>query len=342
MSVQSDCSIGLKAEATYGTAITVDQFLEFTSESFDRSPEFVQGQGLRPGLRVRRARRRSLGKENAGGSLTVEAPTKGLGTILKAAFGTVTSTLASGETTVYQQVHTPLLDDFPDSYTIQKGVPKLAGSVSTETFLGAVCEAITVTADAGAIVTVESEWVAREVVTDEPYAAPSYPADLDLFTFVHGAITIGGSVTPPTDADLATGGTTVANVSAANVKWANGLDGAGWNLGGAGKRSRPPALGMGEITGSITAEYDSDDFRDAYLNQTPLSLVLTFEHPSTIGTASSPTLQVVVPTIYFEGELPKANSGDVISQSINIVGLDDLTPGQAPIYVVYRTTDAAV
>ena len=63
MSVQSDCSIGIKIETTYGTSATPDQFLEFTDESFDRDPEFLQGEGLRPGVRVRRGARRVLGKE---------------------------------------------------------------------------------------------------------------------------------------------------------------------------------------------------------------------------------------------------------------------------------------
>ena len=64
MTTQLDCSIGIKKETTYGTAVVVDQFLEFTSESFDRKATFVQGEGLRVGARVARSGRRSLGRED--------------------------------------------------------------------------------------------------------------------------------------------------------------------------------------------------------------------------------------------------------------------------------------
>ena len=63
------------------------------------------------------------------GSLTFEAPTRGLGTFLKAALGAVTNTAVVGDATVFQQVHTPAVDDLAKSYTIQKGLPLLAGAV---------------------------------------------------------------------------------------------------------------------------------------------------------------------------------------------------------------------
>jgi hypothetical protein len=344
VTTQLDASIGIKVETTYGTPVTVDQFLEFTDEGFDRKAEFVQGEGLRVGSRVDRAARRSLGAEGAEGSLTIEAPIKGLGILLKAALGAVTNTAVPSATGAYQQVHTPATTDPVDSYTIQKGIPPIGGGTTTAiTFPGCVCSSIEFSAKAGEIVEVATDWIGREVKTDVAYATPSYPsypAGVDpLFTFVHGAIVLGGTVTAPTNTALATGGTTAANITEFSLKFEQGLDDGARGLGGAGKITRKPVLGKAKITGSLEAEYDSTTLRDAYLAQTRLALVLTFTHDSQIGTGTpvNPVLQIVVPVIVLEGEIPKAGKGDPMVLSLDFTGLDGLSG--SPIYVVYRTTD---
>lgn len=338
-STQLDCSIGISpAEATYGDITTPTKFFEFTDESFDWNPTFVQGAGLRVGSRVVRSARRSLGKEMVTGDLTVEACSKGLGALIKAALGSVTSTqrVATG---VYQHNFTPTTTDYLDSYTLQKGVPLLGGGATTAyTFPGAQCGSIEFDCPNSEIVTVKTSWMAREVDTATSYAAPSYATPIELLTFIDGAITIGGTVTAATTTALATGGTAVANIRDFNLTFDNGLDDGGFNLGGAGKRSRKAAVGLASVKGKITAEFDATTLADAYLNQDDLALVLTLTGASTIGTGSdNPALQIHVPNIRLEGELPKANGGDVIVQSIDFTGFDNLS--DSPLIVSYVSTD---
>ncbi len=341
MTTQLDCSIGIKKETTFGTPVVVDQFLEFTSESIDRKPTFVQGSGMRVGARVPRAARRSLGREDVNGAISLEAPTKGLGVLFEAALGAVTNTAVPAQAGVFQQVHTPNTTDPITSYTIQKGIPPLGGGATHAiTFPGCVCSGFELSAKEGGLIEISTDWLGRETLTAPAYAVPSYPALMDVFSFVHGQIVIGGTPTAPTTTALATGGTAVANIKDFSLKWDNGLDGAGWNLGGAGKRSRKPALGAGAITGKMTAEYSDASLRDAFLAQTNLALLLTFTHPQVIGSTSNPALQLYVPAIRLESGVPSANGGDVIAPGIDFTGLD-LAAGAPPIYVVYRSTDTA-
>ena len=343
MTTQLDCSIGLKEEAAYGTPVVVDQFVEFTNESLDFKPGFLQGKGQRPGYRVARAGRRSIGKIEAGGGITLEAPIKGLGIFLKAALGSVTNTAVVGQAGVFQQVHTPTVTDPLPSYTIQKGIPPQGGGATHAiTFPGSMCSSLEINAKAGEIVEIVTDWTSREAKTDIGYAPPSYPAALDLFTFVHGQIVIAANgFTAPTATALAAGGTAVANITEFSTKWDNGLDSDGWNLGGAGKRSRKAWAGEGKLTGKLGAEYDSTTLRDAYLAQTDLGVLLTFTHTSVIGTSANPVLQVYIPCINLGGSIPAAANGGVIKQSIDFTGLDPQVTAQAPLYVVYRSTDAA-
>lgn len=338
---QLDCSIGMSiAESTYGTAVTATKFFEFTDESLGREPTFLQGQGLRVGSRIPRAARRTLGREMASGDFTVEACSKGLGALLMAAFGAVTSTQRA-TTGVYQHNFTPVAGDYLPSYTLQKGIPPLGGGAATAyTFPGSVCSAVTIACPNADLVTVQTTWNAREVQTGVAYAAPSYPTPMELFSFAKGAITIGGSPTAPTTTALATGGTAVADIRDFTVTWDNGLDDGGFNLGSSGKRARKPATGVSALTGNVTAEYDATTLRDAYVNQTDLALVLTFTGSTVIGTGSdNPGLQIYIPDIRLEGEIPKAAGGDVITQSIDFTGLDNLSA--TPITVSYVSTDTA-
>ncbi|TFD80712.1 hypothetical protein E3T54_02935 [Cryobacterium sp. Sr8] len=340
MTTQLDSSIGLKKETTFGAAVVVDKFYEFTEEDFAWVPTFAQGAGQRFGQRVAAADRRVLVKEESNGSLTVEAVTKGLGALLEAALGTATSTII-GTGPGYQQVFTPTADDYLPSYTVQKGVPILGGAVSPQTFAGCVCSGFELSGANGAIPTFQFNFLGKSVDTVAAYAAASYPANNQLLSFVNGSITIGGTVTAPTASALASGGTAAGNIRDFALTWDNGLDENGFDYGGAGKRSRKPALGLRSGTGTITAEYDSNVLRDAYLAQTNLALVLTFASTVAISAGVFPTIQITIPNIRLEGELPKAAAGDVITQAIGFTVLDNRTAAH-PIYVAIVTPETAI
>jgi hypothetical protein len=342
MTTQLDSSVGFKKESTFGTGVTVDRFLEYTEESFDFARTFYQGSGLRPGSRLPRSGRRVLVKDGAEGDISLEVPTRGIGTLLELLMGVASSTLIP-TTTAYQQVFTPIKNDFLPTATIQKGVPRLGqNTVDAYTMRGMVCSDFEFSASNSEVLKLKTAWVGKEIDTTIAYATPSYPAGLELFSFVGAALTVGGTVTLPTTTALATGGTAVANVRDFTCSWDNGLDSNGYNLGGAGKLTRPPAVGAAVGKGKMTAEYDSLAFRDAVRDQTDLAIVATFQGPTIIaGTTIYPTLQIVIPNIRLEGELPKSNGGDVITQSLDFTMLDNLTAA-SPFYVVTRTADTAL
>ncbi len=342
MTTQLDCSIGIKKESVFGTPVTVDQFLEFIEESLEDSTEFGQGEGMRPGQRVARLDRRVVNKIDAGGSITDEAKTKGLGILLEAGLGGTPTSTETADTGVFQQVHTLTQGAHP-SYTLQKGIPKGDGSgVETFTFPGSQANSIEFDFSNGEILKITLEWMCREVLRDEAYASPSYPASAGLFHFVGGAITVSdGTLTVPTTTALATitGGET-ATVRSGSITVDQSLDGEGWNLGGAGKRTRAKRVGRASVSGSLEFEFDDETMSDAYLDQDDLKLVLNFTHDSTIGASSAPVLQIVIPALRLEGAVPTANGGDQITVSADFTGLHD--GSNEPIYVVYRTTDTDI
>lgn len=342
MTTVLDSSIGIKVESVFGTPVTVDRFPEFISESMQFKNTYAQSAGQRVGSRMSRASGRVLEKIDAGGSIDLEAVTSGLGLWFQAILGTVTTTVTA-DIGVYLQVHTPSLTGPAPSYTLQKGLPPVGGgSVQAYTFPGSVCEQLEIDFTS-AIVKIATQWLSREVVSNIAYAAPSYAATAEPLTFVGGEIYIGATVTKPTATTLATtAASAVAFVKGGKVTVKNNLDGEGFHLGGAGKRTRTSERGMLDVSGSLDIELQGTTMRDALLNQTELSLLLNFKHPTTIGASSKPTLQVYIPVVVFNDSLPEDNSGKPISTSMNFVALDSLAASTQPIYVCYQSTDTAV
>lgn len=341
MPTQLDAQIGYKKEAVFGTGVVVDQFVEFIEEDLTYVPEYAQGVGMRVGQRLNFSDRRVLVKEEVSGSFTVEGQSRGLGKLFEAALGGVgTSTLITGS--AYQQLFTPTQNDFLDSYTIQKGVPPLGvGATNPHTFTGMVCSGFELTAANASIPTIKFNWMGRGLATATALAVASYPAGVEELSFIHGAVTIGGSVTVPTNTALATGGTATVNVRDINLTYDNGLDSDGFNFGSVGQRSRKPALGKRSLTGSMTVEYDSNVLRDAYINQTNLAIVLTFRTSTVISGANNPTLQITIPVVRLEGDVPIVAGGGVVTQSIDFTALDGRVAAH-PLYVAIVTAETAI
>lgn len=338
-----DASIGIKKETTFGTAVTVDRFPEFIGESLGYQDSYVQSAGRRVGSRMGRSAGRVLAKKAAGGSVQLEAVTKGLGLWLNAALGGTPTVTETADTGVYQQVHTPSTSGPKESYTLQKGVvPVGGGSVQAYTFPGSVCESLELdfTSD---ILKITTEWMSREVITSEAYAAPSYVVGAEPLAFIHGEIVIGGTFTKPTTTALASSSASAAvDIKGGTISIKNNLDGDGYNMGGAGKRRRTSENGELTVTGNLQVELTDTTLRNALLNQTRMALLLTFTHPTTIGASSHPVLQVAIPVIVFNSDIPQDNQGKPIVTSMAFEAKDGLASGTAPIYFVYVSTDSAI
>ncbi|MFQ6170367.1 phage tail tube protein [Oryzobacter sp. R7] len=333
MTTFQDCSVGAAVESTYATPVTVTRWFEFLEESLDFSKNIVQGKGLRVSSRVARSARRVVTTADAGGDLSMECLSKGMGILWQACLGSGSSALVSG--TTYQQLFT--LGDVLPSLTVQKGLPRVDGTVDAYTLSGTTVDSWELEAGNADIAKLTMTMDAKDVTTATAYAAPSYASGANLFHFANGSLSTG-AFTAPTSTALAAGGTALANIRSAAVKLTHNPDTERYNFGAGGRKAKP-STGTREITGSLEAEYDSATFRDAVLNETPMCLILNY----TGGALSTGTeqLQIVLPEIKLDGKLPNANGGQLITQSLEFTALDNLTAAQ-PIWVVVRTADTAL
>lgn len=339
-----DFSVGFKKESVYGTAVTVDRFLEgITDAPSDYDRAYYESDATRPGSLLPLSRTSVLTKEGATLDLEHEVMSKGLGTYWELLLGTAGSAVVSGA--LYQQLFTLSKSNFLPSATIQQGLVMVdsSGTVVPHTFRGATAKSFELTMENGGILKAKSSWVARELDTAIAYATPSYPtpASTEVFNFVSAALTVGGTVTVPTTTALATGGTSVADVIDFSVAVDHDLDDEGRYIGGLGKRGRPPVGRMRKVTGKVSAEFASATYRDALRDNSALALVATFQAATDITASNKPTLQVVIPDVRFRGGLPQANKGDVIKQDLEFTAFDGLVAAHA-LYIATRTSDTAL
>ena len=223
------------------------------------------------------------------------------------------------------------LADVPPSATIQKGIPRADGTVDAYTFTGCMVESLTIDCPNADIVKVKTTWNAKDVTTATAYTAPSYATTPSLFAFSHGAI-YSGALTAPTSTALGSAPTAVAGIRSGSIDLKHNLKTDRYNCGGGGRKDKP-IPGLREISGSMVAEYAGTSFRDAVMADTSLTIVKTF-------TSGTDVLQIIVPDVRLDGDLPKAST-DLALQDIKWVGLDNLTAAQ-PIWIVCRTADTAL
>lgn len=340
MTTQQDASIGFGLESTFKTGVTPDHFFEFLTEDFNWNPTFTDNNGMRVGRIVKAADRRVLTKEEANGSMELELMAKGMGYLFNAALGNATSTIVSGS--AYQQVITPATTDYLPSYTVQVGVAPLGGgALNPQTYTGVLCDGFDLKSTNAAIPTCKFSFVGSTMSTGTALAAASYPASNFPWSFVQGSIVVGGTPTTPTSTALSSGGTAVADIREFDLSWKNNLDKNGFNYGGSGQRSRKPARGEVSLTGTLVAEYDNNNLRDAFRNQSDLAVVMTFQSSVAISGGNFPTLQIVLPDVRLNGEMPKPNKGDVITQSISFDGLDNRVAASS-LYIAIVTAETAL
>jgi hypothetical protein len=333
MSNFQDWSVGIGKETVYGTAVTVSRFLEFTEpKPFVPDLGVVQGSGIRPGSRVARSARRVQTLQQAAGSINVELFSKGLGLLWEACMGAATSQSVSDG--VYQQVF-KLADDLP-SHTIQFGAPNAAGAISPITFMGCMIDSWELGGDVGQLATLATTWDARETETAGSYAAPTYPSGGSLFRVQDAAI-YSGTLTMPTATALASATAPIAGVKSFKITCGNALVKDRFFAAAGGLKAKP-LPGTREPKIELGVEYGTNALRDAWLADTPMSLLITL----TAGALTSglETLQVVIPEIKLDGGLPEGSAEAPAQQSITASVLDNLA--LTPLAIVARTSDTAL
>lgn len=336
-----DGQIGFAAESTYGTAVTVTRFLEFTSESLAEVPTFLEPTGLRSGRKFKRAARVVRSRRAVAGDVTLEHATKGMGLLWKHALGSPgTAALIAGATGAYEQIHIPG-DFLGKSLTIQAGRPQPSdGVVKAHTFKGCKVTGWAFSLTDGDIPSLTLTIDGREEDTTIALASPSYTAGAGVFDFSQAVLKLGGTASTATGKMSVASGVQVATVvRSVNLTGATPMAAERFGVGNAGLKSQPLENDHPTLTGTLEAEFSKTELYDVFKNNTTVPLQLTFTGPQ-IEAAHFYTLDFILSAAKFKTAAPAVGGPDIVPMSVEFEGYDDEV--NAPIQVYLKSTDTAV
>lgn len=331
--------LGFGAESTWATAVTVDHFAPFDSESLAYAKGVLQGAGLRAGDAGLYGARRKVSTKGAAGTIGMDLTARGLGLLLKHGLGSSVSapTLISGA--AYKQVHA-LGSNQALGLTMQVGRPQTDGTVRPFTYNGCKINAIEISVSDGQLAKLSIDVVAQNEATATGLAAASYvTTNQETFSFAMattGNFTLGGTVTTSGgEASVASGVNVATVVNSFMVRIARGMKTDRRGLGNAGLISEPIENDFYSVTGTLGGEFTSrTELYDLFTADTGTALHLALVGSAITGGGGNNTLDIVVPQIFFDTGAVNATGPDVIAQSLNFSALKDETNTQAQVKLI--------
>jgi hypothetical protein len=240
-----DQFVGLAGESTYGTLVAPASFYEFQSEGISGKYERIESEAVRAGTRVLRNDRWAPNPKGAEGDLKLEVLDKGFDLLLKHMLGAeALGTPAGGF-----QTNTYTVGDLKGkSLSTQIGRADNTGTIIPFHYKGGKVKGFELSNAVDGILNLSLDMdYAGELIGAgagaQALATPTYIAGTQLFTFVGGAVTIGG---------------TEFAVSDASIKAENGLKTDRYFLRGVNGTTKKEPLeeGLREYTFELKGEFE--------------------------------------------------------------------------------------
>lgn len=320
--------VGFKNETTVGTAVTVDHFVEFLSESISQEIGWQRSAGLRAGQGYVRSNRMVQTSYNVAGDLVMEYPDRGMGLLWKHALGsTISAPTIIGATTAYKSIFTPGSKSGM-GLTVQVGRPQTDATVRAFTYRGCKVTSWEFSVSDGEIAQLSLSIDGWKEDTATALATATFPATSAVFSSIHGTSTkLGGTAT------TTAGETTVASgVSATTVfrgftirgETPMATDRRG--IGNAGIKREQIENDRPTVTGTLEGEFTSRaEIYDLAVAGTATALEVDFDLGVAAGTGNNFFLSFIVPAAKFVNPNVNVDGPDIIGQSIDFEGTDDGT-----------------
>jgi hypothetical protein len=275
-------SVGLALESSWGVPADATTYLEVTHADVRPVVQHEIPSSVR-GTRARRGVRR--GGMVCAGPLSFDVSASAVGEVMKAAFGTVTTTLvaSSGPGSIYQHTFTRCDTTFLPSLTVEQNM----GGLKSRRVAGVRVNQLTLSLAPGRSLVADVDCRGREETLTNPTSA-SYATD-EALHFNGFTAEIGGA---PSD-----------DIEEFLVRIGNGLVDNIWSAGGAGLLTKLPA-GAFSVGGRFTMAFTSTDAHEAFVSGEPTSLRLRVAGPALIGTWGY-GIELGLPNVrYFSADAP--------------------------------------
>lgn len=316
--------LGVKEESTYGTAVTVDSFFEFNTESIKAQQGRVESKGHRKSQLVARSDRFMPYAIGAAGSIELDVPTKGFGKFLKWALGSV----STGSITDSNYTHTFTLASTLPSFTAQFARALNDATATPWTYAGCKVTSLELMIDrlGKLVATIEVDAQAEENSTS--LATASYTASTDVFSWAGGSCTIAASS---------------AEIDSFRVKITNPLRTDKHRIRGSVLKKEPTRNDLATVEWSLVVDHTAmtnyNRFKSATRSGALAAIVATFDGPVAHAGSTLPRLEITLPAARFDtADGHNVTDWQELTGSFSGVAMDN--GSDPPVTITYRTTDA--
>jgi hypothetical protein len=333
MALPVNSQFGFKKETTWGTAVTVDKFFEYESESFAGTSNYYDGVGLRADTTFAGSSRAKKLKRTAGGGMTMSMPYKNLGAILdQMVTGTVTPVVVNG--TGFKSTFNVGLGAAPTkAATIQINKPRSDSTDVAYTYPGSMITEAGFSFATGSVPMLNTTWVSKDETTPgttpagAALASASYPANDNIWTDLEITVSVNSIA--------------ATRVTGVDLNWQIPRAVRPF-LDGTATYGQPVVNGRAEIEGTINAEWDDTTvaYYDLFRAGTMVPIVVTVASTTAIsGSTAFPTMVYTMTNAQLRGTSPTVSGPDLIGLSIPFVVKYDGT--NAPLKVEVTETATA-
>lgn len=338
-----DAQLGAKLESTYGTAVTVDRFFDFDSESLLAPPTWKEPAGLRAGRRVKRASRLAQIREQVSGGVVMRHATRDMNLWWKLALASPITTPVALTAPAQKWVHQLGQSVLPPSATVQVGKPEPeSGTVQPHTFLGCIATgwelSIADDSDLQLSLTIDGQ---REL-TATALAAAAYTAGSEVFDFQDASVLkLGG--TPSTTGgvvSIAAGVQMTAVVRSLTLSGSNPAATERFGVGNAGLKKHPRYNDFAVPSGQLTVEYLRSELYTPFKSNTTTAFQLSFLGSAIGASGSVNTLDIIGSAMKFKNVGPQVGGPDLVTQTADVEFYDDDV--NSPFQVTIISADSAL
>lgn len=329
-----DGQLGFGVESTWGTGVTPTRFVEFNTESLQRTPTFLEPTGLRVGTKFKRVSRIRVSRSTVAGDAELDVATKGMGLLFKHALASTvtTPTLISGS--AYKQIHTP--GDFRSlGLTVQVGRPESStGAVKPFTYAGCKVSGWEFSLSDGDTPKLKLTIDGRSEATATALASASFLTGTTVFDFSQATLKLGGTATTASGETTIASGVTVATIiKNISISGKAPMATERFGLGNAGLKAEPLENDTPMITGSLGAEFNKAELYDLFSANTTTALQLDLTG-AVIGGGNSFLLSFIIPAIKLKKAAPNVTGPDIVQMSTDFEGYSDETNPTIQVKIV--------
>ena len=319
--------LGVKKETTWGTAVVVDRFYEYESESITPTVERVEGTFMRAGTRGMREDRFIPYVSSYTGAVKMPVLTKTFGLWLEHMLGTV----ASGSVSDSTYTHTGTIATLcGKGLTVQVNRPLGACGDTDQafTFEGGKVADFTLSCEQGGYATFEANMVFEAGTTATALATASYVTGMELMPFGLSSLTVGGSQ---------------LDVKSWSVKCNNGLATDRKMVRSSYQIKEPIENARREV--EFTATCDFEALADVYnraVSSTAsgalAAVVITTLGPTLVGATTYPGLVITMDKVRFDSGFPTVGSPDITEIQLTGKALVPVSGNQ--LSVAFRSSES--